>query len=498
MPTDVKYDAQGFCAVNIMHILRITTDFLLGLSVAGIFASLFFMKKKTGRAFFFTCLSLSAVLLPMALEGTDTGGIHSRGVIIIAAAGTALFPVAYTLLAKNYIKIKNKILLYPILILAVTFFAFSLFFIEWKNQVMSLLLIAFSVYMIYFLLNSIFFSKKLYLMLQAGHISGICLSGISFYSGRSLYYSIAIVALFVLTISIFITGYHKKISMLSHHLAKTRQLNGQLAHTTLRLKQKSEQLKMLIQEKDIELMQMSKHASLAEITTGIAHELTQPITGIKGIAQNMIDDINEDEFDALQAVVELLKICTLVDKSSSIIDHIRNFSRKSGMTMLPVDINRIVLDAIDLINLQFKKNNIDIVLILNENVNKICGDRISLEQLVINLLINARDAIIERKKAEHDDYTGKITICTDCTASGVRLIIEDNGTGISQDIVKKIWSPFFTTKRRSNSTGVGLSISNKILKEHNAAVTIDSQPGVGTRFTMHFPLRKESPVSAGS
>lgn len=262
--------------------------------------------------------------------------------------------------------------------------------------------------------------------------------------------------------------------------------NKKLNHQIARLKQSNETYRKIILEKDLELNQMARHASLAELTAGIAHELAQPLTGIKGMAQNMIDDINTEELENLQAVSDLLKICSLVDKSSSIIDHIRNFSKKRNATMKAIDLNKVILDALDLIHHQLKKNDIDLIFVLDEDIPKIHGDKISLEQLIVNLVLNSKDAILE-KEFNPSVENGTIWITTFSANSSVTMIIEDNGRGMSEDIQHKIWSPFFTTKKRDHGTGVGLSICRKILKEHNAGVDIQSGDQ-GTQFSINFPV----------
>jgi signal transduction histidine kinase len=244
-------------------------------------------------------------------------------------------------------------------------------------------------------------------------------------------------------------------------------------------------LKEIISQKDIELLQIARHASLAEITTGIAHELAQPLTGIKCIAQNMIDDINLNEFDALQSVADLTKMSSLVDRSSSIINHIRTFTRKRNFSFQQVDLNASILNAIELINNQMKNNGIDIIFALDDSVPKIYGDNLSLEQLFINLILNSKDAILA-KKDMHDNFTGIIKITT-IFYNKVKLVIEDNGYGIPKDIIPKIWTPFFTTKMKGNGTGIGLSLSHRIIEEHNADVAIDSSDE-GTAFTILFPV----------
>lgn len=477
-----------------MFIFKFIIELLFVIVLFEIIIAVFFWKKETIRFFLLNFFVTLLILFPNIIIFKING--YSFLFNIIASVAVSIFPVSYSLLIRNFVEIKNKISFPVVSAISIFFLTASIILTGWRIQLLSAMLVLYSIYLSYLFFKGIFFSKKVYFVMQFGALVNLACCAVSFFSGKQIYYSLSAASLVCLSAVIFLLSYYSKSIWLAHQLQKSNELNAKLIHTISRLRQKSEQLKRVIQEKDIELLQMSKHASLAEVTTGIAHELTQPLAGIKGIAQNMIDDINYDEFEKLQAVSELIKICSLVDKSSSIIDHIRNFSKKNGINMQFVDINRIIMDAIDLINLQFKKADIDIVLVLNENIKKIYGDKISLEQLIINLLLNARDAINERKKIETEGFTGTIKIISDCAPGGVRLLIEDNGIGISQELIRKIWSPFFTTKRRGNSTGIGLSISNKILREHHAQVSVESLPRQGARFTIDFPVRSENQIGA--
>lgn len=285
---------------------------------------------------------------------------------------------------------------------------------------------------------------------------------------------------------IIISGYTRKIISFTSRFSNMNFLNKNLNQKINRLRQSSEQLKRIIAQKDIELLQVARHASLAEVTTGIAHELAQPLTGIKCIAQNLVDDIICNELDSEQAASDLEKISSLVDRSSSIIDHIRSFSRKRGFSLHPVDINTCILNGIDLINNQMKKNSIDVIFILDDTIPQIWGDNLSLEQLFINLFLNSKDAILARQDDE-PYLSGYIKITTALKESQVIIIIEDNGNGIPEDIITKIWTPFFTTKLKGKGTGIGLSLSHRIIKEHNAEVLVDTSAR-GTIFTIRFSI----------
>lgn len=295
------------------------------------------------------------------------------------------------------------------------------------------------------------------------------------------------------SILIFImTAYmtRRRIITTLSQLNTVNDLNKKLSYKISRLRGSNDQYRKIIMEKDSELLQMSRHASLAEVTAGIAHELNQPLTGIKGIAQNMIDDINYEEFENLQAVSELLKICSLVDKSSLINNRIRTFSQKNLVPKKEVDLNKATIDALDLIKIQLKKCSIELIFVLDETIARIYGDKISIEQLIINLILNSKDAIAGKQK-ESPDFTGVIMLSTTSQDKKVKLLIEDNGSGISDEIIDKIWSPFFTTKKKESGTGIGLSICKKILQDHQATATVESNHG-GTQFQILFPAIVDS------
>ncbi|TAL36793.1 MAG: hypothetical protein EPN93_08220 [Spirochaetes bacterium] len=473
-----------------MSALQFIAVFSLGFLAVETLAAAVFLNTSQSRGYLPACAAVAAGLVltafPLPFEAWT------------AAASIALFPAAYALVTRAFIRATRALSPVPVLAGSVCVAAAAVIFPSAASVIVAAWLgFAVLVHM-YFFFTSVFQSQRAYVALQVA----LALSaGLFAWAGfeRSLpLCALAASAQFHLTSIVIAFGFHRTAGMAARNLDESRRLNRQLVHTINRLRQKSEQLNRIIQEKEIELMQMSRHASLAEITTGIAHELMQPFTGIKGIAQNMMDDITGEEFEGLQAVADLTKICALVDKSASIIDHIRNFSRKSGLNKQFIDVNKVIMDALDLVSLQFKKFSIDIVLMLSETPSRIYGDKISLEQLIINLLLNARDAIIERRRSESGDYAAQISIASVFNGEVATLSIEDNGIGITQENIKKIWSPFFTTKRKSTGTGVGLSISSRILKEHNAEVQVASLPGLGTRFTIQFPLRREKGVIAVS
>jgi signal transduction histidine kinase len=290
-----------------------------------------------------------------------------------------------------------------------------------------------------------------------------------------------------LTIMIYDTLKRSQTALLK--IRALARMNTTLTKLNRLLKQRNDQYIAMLNKKDNDIQLLSKYSTMAEITASIAHEIAQPLTGIKSTAQNMMDDINLDDFNYLEALSELQKICTMVDKATYIIDHIRSFTTNNHIFKL-IDINSIIMNAVTLTHNQLQKHNIEIMLLLNDSIPKIYGNSISIEQILLNLITNARDAIIEKAKKIQSDFTGKITIKTDFSDDYVLITVEDNGTGIQPDIQKHIWSPFFTTKKYSQSLGIGLSISKKIINDHNGEISIESVPDEGSIFTIKFSLIK--------
>ena len=453
----------------------------------------FILNKKKLSIILFNSLIIVLALLPELLSVNQ---IPYVGILsFLQMCSIALFPISFALIINHFIFYENRMKLIPVSTISLVFLLLAILSNENSLIILSTMLLANILYAIYTIARNISHIKIRSHFVLGGLSVQTALILASLFSSRDLYMILSIGAVSVYVILLSLINDLRRASTILSNLKTTKELNKQLICKVSRLSQKTERLRRIIQQKDVELLQISKHASLAEITAGIAHELTQPLSGIKCISQNMIDDINYDEFDNLEAVSDLSKICALVDKASSIINHIRNFSKKSTIAMQFIDINKVILNALDLVNLQFKKNNIDFILRLDDNLKKIYGDKIALEQLLINLLLNARDAILGKRKVDDTDFNGCIQITTQLDHEKVNLIIEDNGIGISQDLLKNIWSPFFTTKKRSNGTGIGLSISNKILKEHNGEISIDSQHGVGTKFTIYFPIKRKNVIA---
>ncbi|MCU0849025.1 MAG: ATP-binding protein [Spirochaetes bacterium] len=458
-------------------------DFFFYSTLIELIISLLFLFGRSSRVILLNCL---AVILIFASAMKNPGHIVGEP-SMMTAIGLFIFPSAFTIMIRHHFNLKKSVMRIIFHLIMLVLFLLYYFLAKYRLPVLFAAYLSLNVYeVIAVQLSKNIFQSRWF---QAVLILNIILVSEAIYSGRFFSFTVSAGIMNTSGFMLIALDFRKKISLLINNFNSITEENRRLNHNIGRLKQSTEQCRRIIIDKDMELFQMSRHASLAELTTGIAHELAQPLTGIKGIAQNMIDDINYDEFENLIAVSELIKICSLVDKSTSIINHIRNFSRKNILEKKNVDLNEIILNAVELINIQLKKNDIDLMFALEEGIPKIFGDRVSLEQLILNIVLNSKDAILEKNK-NSEQAGGVINITTSSFEGGVRMEIEDSGIGISGENIKKIWSPFFTTKKGSHGTGIGLSISNKIIKEHNATAKVTSGPE-GTVFAIFFQEHEE-------
>jgi histidine kinase len=242
-------------------------------------------------------------------------------------------------------------------------------------------------------------------------------------------------------------------------------------------------------EAEQQLIQASKMATLGEMATGVAHELNQPLSVIKTASSFFIKKINNHEpiqEDILDTM--LTKVDSNVDRATKIINHMRQFARKSEMEMEKVYVNEILENAFEIFSQQLKVRGIEVVRDMHPDLPKIQADPSRLEQVFINLLLNARDAIEEKHAGgiSYDDGE-KITLRTFMDQKQVVVEVCDTGAGIPKHIMEKIFEPFFTTKEVGKGTGLGLSISYGIIKDCGGEITAYASDDQGTCFRIKFP-----------
>ena len=238
-----------------------------------------------------------------------------------------------------------------------------------------------------------------------------------------------------------------------------------------------------------QLAQSAKLAAVGELAAGVAHELNQPLMVIRGHAQEMIEGNSVPE--------NIIKDLRLIEKQTGrmmrIIDHLRAFARQSTGAFEQVNLNDVIDDSFTLITQQLKNLNIEIMKELDESIPRIWGDHNRLEQIFLNLMTNAKDAMEEKGEGVLSVKTQPIMDMTgdkNGKVTGVLVLFSDTGVGIGDNIMDKIFDPFFTTKEVGKGTGLGLSISYSILKDHGGSITAESNDGTGTTFRLEFPVER--------
>lgn len=466
--------------MDTQNIVKFLINMLFFIDLAIIFHGILFFKVRIAKLIFLNCLTLLVLLLPyyMLTNGYWISAWAKR----VSITGALLLPISYSVMIISFYDIREKFR--PLAICAASLISgiVILLYPRLLVHVIITLDIVLSIYILYILTQtSQNLSQRILIILNL--INLICtFISISFLKFE---YSIILIS-FMTFITFYILGieYQHRLYKFITQYRRSNEMIKKLSHQIIRLNQINSQFQNIISQKDAELYQMARHASLAEITSGIAHELAQPLTGIKGIAQNMVDDLNYDDFEKNDGISELSKISSLVDRSTSIINHIRNFSKKNEFSTKNIELNKTIVEAVDLISHQLKENGIELICTLDPASPRIFGDSLSIEQLAVNIILNAKDAIVQ-KQSFIESFNGRISVTTEEQGDDVELIISDNGIGIPKDILHKIWSPFFTSKKRNRGTGIGLSICSRIIKEHNATVKVDSS-GSGTTFAIKF------------
>lgn len=232
-----------------------------------------------------------------------------------------------------------------------------------------------------------------------------------------------------------------------------------------------------------QLFQSAKLAAIGEMAAGVAHELNSPLTAIIGNAGLILRKTPGS--DKHYKLLEDIKNCG--QRSKRIIQHLLTFARQDSYTFEPVLLNEAVENSLYLISYQIEKNRINIVNKTSKGIPVIMGNKLQLEQIIINFLLNARDAL-------EGISEGRIEICTDAIedpeteSPAVMIKVTDNGRGMAPDILSQIFNPFFTTKEKTRGTGLGLSVSLGIAQIHGGRIDVTSEPGCGSTFSLVLPV----------
>lgn len=236
------------------------------------------------------------------------------------------------------------------------------------------------------------------------------------------------------------------------------------------------------------LMQSVKLTALGEMAAGVAHELNQPLNCVKLIVQESLMDARQGDYDLARWRTDGKEIVGLVDRMAGIIDHMRNFARKpDDFEKRRVDLNACIGGALTFMREQLLVHNIEIECELSSDLPGVLADSNSLEQVFMNLLGNARDAIFDRM-ASDKRRVGKVTIRSRRLGdTEVCVEVEDDGAGVSPQVREKVFEPFFTTKEIGKGTGLGLSIAERIVTGFGGKLELSSARPQGALFRVILP-----------
>jgi PAS domain S-box-containing protein len=278
-----------------------------------------------------------------------------------------------------------------------------------------------------------------------------------------------------------ITGIYKQRL---HHLGKTLTLNVSI---TPLVSKSGERIGRLLLFDDVtqrerleeQMTQTEKLTSLGLLAAGVAHEVNTPLAVISNYIQMLGKQMPDG--DPRQAIIE--KIVKQTFRASEIVNNLLNFSRTSATEVVDIDVNRVVEETLSLVAHPLKTSQIQVVRQLGEMLPAVRGSANKLQQVFLNLFLNARDAM---------PGGGMLEVRTTAHNGSVEVEIVDTGAGIAREHIHRIFDPFFTTKASGRGTGLGLSVSYGIIKEHSGKIDVRSTPGKGTSFHVELPAVRKA------
>jgi PAS domain S-box-containing protein len=266
-----------------------------------------------------------------------------------------------------------------------------------------------------------------------------------------------------------------------------------LVKTQIQLDKSNMELNTRLQELSIKqqmLIQKSRLESLGELSAGLAHEINQPLTVISLVMENINRRIENQQVSGEYFAGKLSTITQNIDKIRKLIEHVRIFSRDQGnISFERVDVNQVIANALSMIDSQLKNNQIIVITNLSEEIGYTIGNPARFEQVILNLVSNARDALEEKEKNTRTGGFGKeIRITTAMEQNRIYVRVWDNGTGISAINTDKIFNPFFTTKAEGMGTGLGLPIVYGIISEMNGEISVRTEERKFTEISINLPM----------
>ncbi len=224
-----------------------------------------------------------------------------------------------------------------------------------------------------------------------------------------------------------------------------------------------------------QLMHADRLATIGQLAAGVAHELNEPLSSILGFAQLLTRDAGTPE----GARRDIERIVTASLHAREIIKKLLLFARQTPTFKGPVDLNHVIVGAVDLFRHHFEKEGIELSSVLCPRMPMLAADAGQLTQVLVNLVVNAVQAM---------PRGGRLTIETQVQDGHVVCSVEDTGVGMTEEVLDRLFVPFFTTKEVNQGTGLGLPVVHGIITSHGGTIEVASTPGTGTKFTIRLPL----------
>jgi signal transduction histidine kinase len=231
-----------------------------------------------------------------------------------------------------------------------------------------------------------------------------------------------------------------------------------------------------------DLIQAEKLTSLGQMAASIAHEVNNPLAGVLVYIQLLNKKISGDNIAKETILNYLSKMDSEVNRSTKLIRNLLDFARQSPPALRMVDINEVVNHALELAAHSAELQNIAVAKELHPSLPKVMADFDQLQQVCTNLILNAIQAMSEG---------GELTLGTETVDGQVRIEVRDTGCGISPENMRRLFTPFFTTKGKRKGVGLGLAVAYGIIQRHQGRIEVQSKEGEGTTFTISLPVRHE-------
>lgn len=230
-----------------------------------------------------------------------------------------------------------------------------------------------------------------------------------------------------------------------------------------------------------QLIQSEKLSAMGEMAGGLAHELNSPLGGLLPMLEQYKNEAEKDSRRYKELSI-MHKACEYMAK---IVRDFSSFSRESKGEFSELNLNEVIEDTLGFSASRIKQKGIHIIKEYQDNLPKVMGEKTELQQVILNMVMNAVDAVTDG---------GELRIKTNITKNENNAMMEfiDNGAGIKKEYLGTIFNPFYTTKRPGKGTGLGLSVSYKIIEKHGGKISVESEPGKGTKFTIYLPVAKSN------